>query len=148
MGARKILFPIALAVVWVLMAGWPCRFASFARSTPRPRPVAEQPVHIRCRGRGAAQRAPRAATAIGFGPAMNGLPPVSSKSVAIGRPNGRRQSTLMRASRPGRPWASSMPTTWQRGLGVALGKPRVWRTSCATLVEQRESFVTVSRSTG
>jgi hypothetical protein len=59
MGARKILFPIALAVVWVLMAAMAMAdFASFAASTQAPQSVAEQPVHTsmpRARGRAAAR---------------------------------------------------------------------------------------------
>ncbi len=46
MGARKMLFPIALAVVWVLMAAMAMAdLARFAASTQPPQSVAEQPVH-------------------------------------------------------------------------------------------------------
>ena len=47
MGVRKLLFPIALAIVWVLMAAMAMAdFAAFSETTRplAPRPRAEQPI--------------------------------------------------------------------------------------------------------
>ena len=48
MEVRKLLFPIALAIVWVVMAAMAMvDFANFAATTTRKRPVAtqEKPLH-------------------------------------------------------------------------------------------------------
>jgi hypothetical protein len=55
MGVRKLLFPIALAVVWVVMAALAMvDFATFSATTrPSAKAVLERPLHssINCSGR-------------------------------------------------------------------------------------------------
>ena len=46
MGVRKLIFPIALAIVWVLMAALAMvDFASFTATTQPTRPVVHRTVH-------------------------------------------------------------------------------------------------------